>query len=128
MNKKVLIVDDHIDIRHLVSITLDCSNYQLLQAASADEALALLINNPPDLIVLDVMMPGKMNGFQLCEYIKNNPLYCSIKVILLTAKGSQKDIDEGNRVKSDAYLVKPFSPLTLLKKVDELLDKSIDAF
>ncbi|MDO9104824.1 MAG: response regulator [Methylovulum sp.] len=122
MRKNILIVDDHTDLRQLVSITLECSNYRLSQAASADEALRCIEDVQPDLMVLDVMMPGEMNGYQLCEKIKKHTQYQSIKVILLTARGQQADIQEGIRVKSDAYLVKPFSPLMLLKKVDELLD------
>ncbi len=121
MNKKILIVDDNNELRQLITITLNCTSYQLINSSSADEALAILLENRPDLIVLDVMMPGSMSGYQLCEFIKNNPLYETIKVILLTARGQQSDIQEGIRVKSDGYLVKPFSPLLLLKKVDELL-------
>ena len=121
MPKKVLIVDDCTDLRQLVFIALDYADYQLSQAASADEVLKMLANNPPDLIVLDVMMPGKINGYQLCEYIKNHPQYHSIKVILLTARGQKSDVQAGISAKSDAYLIKPFSPDLLHKKVDQLL-------
>ena len=121
MPKKVLIVDDCEELRQLVRITLDNPQLQLSEASDAGEALKMIVAIPPDLIVLDVMMPGKMDGFQLCECLKNHPACRQIKIILLTAKGQRADILESVRVKSDAYLVKPFSPAQLLNKVLELL-------
>lgn len=122
MSKKILIVDDCIELRQLIAITLDGLSYTLSQASNADQALRLLADNRPDLIILDIMMPGKLNGFQLCEYVKNHPSYQSIKVILLTARSQRADVLEGIRVKSDAYIIKPFNPTLLRKKVDELLN------
>ena len=121
MRKKILIVDDHADLRQLVVLTLDDPNHEIIEACNADDALDMIMKDQPDLLVLDVMMPGKLNGLQLCEQIKNDPGLHSIKVILLTARGQQSDVSEGTRVKSDAYLVKPFSPMALLQKVQELL-------
>jgi DNA-binding response OmpR family regulator len=67
------------------------------------------------------ILAGKLNGFQLCKQLKNDPLYDKIKIILLTAKGLLMDVQEGISAKSDAYMIKPFSPTVLQKKVDELL-------
>ncbi|MDO9106701.1 MAG: response regulator [Methylovulum sp.] len=119
--KRILIVDDSEDIRELVLATLKCPEYQILQACNADKAMSFFLNDLPDLIVLDVMMPGKMNGFELCKLIKHNIRLSSIKVILLTARNQRDDIMEGIKVKSDAYVVKPFNPFALQKKVHELL-------
>ncbi|MDO9104870.1 MAG: response regulator [Methylovulum sp.] len=119
--KKILIVEDSEDIQELVLATLECPEYQILQAYNADKAMSFLLNDLPDLIVLDVMMPGKMNGFEFCKLIKHNARLSSIKVILLTAKNQRDDIMEGIKVKSDAYMVKPFQPLALQKKAHELL-------
>ncbi|MDO9107090.1 MAG: response regulator [Methylovulum sp.] len=124
MSKKILIVDDCLELRKLVFLALDDSGYQLSLASSADEAMGLLGDSPPDLIVLDVMMPGKLNGYQFCLLIKNTPRYRSVKVLLLTARSQKADILEGIRVKSDGYMVKPFSPTMLQIKVAELLGDS----
>ena len=121
MIKKILIVDDSIDLRKLVSLALDFPDFKLSEAESAEEAFSLIKQDIPDLIVLDVMLAGKLNGFQLCKHLKNNPLYDKIKIILLTAKGLRVDVQEGLSAKSDAYMVKPFSPTLLQKKVDDLL-------
>ncbi len=121
MIKKVLIVDDSRDIRKLVALSLSFPNFKLAEAESAEQAFSLIKQDIPDLIVLDVMLAGKLNGFQLCKQLKNDPLYNKIKIILLTAKGLLMDVQEGISAKSDAYMVKPFSPTVLQKKVDELL-------
>ena len=127
MTKRVLIVDDNEELRQLVRITLDNSKLELSEASDASEALKMITANPPDLIVLDVMMLGKMNGFQLCECLKNHLVCRKIKIILLTAKSQRADILEGVRVKSDAYLAKPFSPAQLQNKVFELLELEVGA-
>jgi len=121
MIKKVLIVDDSRDIRKLVALSLNFPNFKLSEAESAEQAFSLIKKEVPDLIVLDVMLAGKLNGFQLCKQLKNDPLYDKIKIILLTAKGLLMDVQEGISAKSDAYMIKPFSPTVLQKKVDELL-------
>ncbi len=74
MVKKILIVDDNVELRKLVTITLDYPQFELSQSISADNALQIITDKSkqPDLIILDIMMPGKFNGLQLCEYIKKN--------------------------------------------------------
>ncbi|MCF7986188.1 MAG: response regulator [Methylovulum sp.] len=123
IRKKILIVDDQPEMRQLVSFTLGYSNFELSQASTAEKALIYVRENKIDLIILDIMMPGPMNGFQLCRLLKDDPQYEAIKIILLSARDQPADLEEGIKVKSDAYLVKPFSPVSLQKKVIELLRK-----
>ncbi|TSA38866.1 MAG: HDOD domain-containing protein [Methylococcaceae bacterium] len=127
MPKKILIVDDSKELRQLVTIALDFPDFVIFQAANANEALATMSKNKPDLIVLDIMMPGTMDGFQLCKYIKSNLQSKSIKVLLLTSRAQASDIKESIQVKADGYMVKPFTPMVLQNKVFELLFGSADA-
>ncbi|MFT6330007.1 MAG: CheY-like chemotaxis protein [Bermanella sp.] len=122
MNKKIiLIVDDQGELRKLVRMTLEFSDYELHEAEDGPRALELSKAIQPDLVILDVMMPGVINGYQVCEILKqdNN---CKIPhVLLLTARGQEADIEEGERVGADCYLVKPFSPLELIENVKNAL-------
>lgn len=109
----ILIVDDHAEIRHLVRLTLDDHGYELEEAADAESALEKIRAAKPDILILDVMMPGKMDGYDLCQAIKNSVENQGIYVILLTARGQQTDLDKGRAARCDTYLVKPFSPTQL---------------
>jgi len=116
---KILIVDDQADLRKLIRLTLQMHDWELFEAQSGAQALAMATTLRPDLILLDVMMPGELNGLQVCKAIKADPELKSIKVFLLTARGQQKDIAQGLDAQADAYLVKPFSPLELLDLIEK---------
>jgi two-component system phosphate regulon response regulator PhoB len=117
--KKILIVDDQGELRTLVRMTLEFGDYELHEAEDGERAVNLSTSIKPDLVILDVMMPGEIDGFQACEALKKSdaPPY----VMLLTARGQKSDIEEGERVGADSYLVKPFSPLELIDKVKHAL-------
>lgn len=117
--KKVLIVDDDPRLRNLVAATLG-SDYALLQAEDGQQALNIVSESRPDLLLLDVSMP-KMNGFAVCEKIKLNPNTNQIKVVMITGMDSSEDIQHGREAGADAYFVKPFSPRDLLEKISETL-------
>lgn len=110
---RVLIVDDHGEIRHLIRLALEPSGHDLDEAADAASALERIRARRPDVLILDVMMPGDMDGYELCAYLKGSPEWRGIFVILLTARGQQTDVEKGKAAGSDAYLVKPFSPTAL---------------
>lgn len=110
---KILVVDDDRDILRLVSIHLQKEGYRVVQAESAEEALAILEHEAVDLVIADVMMPN-MNGFELTEILTND---LDIPVILLTAKGQLADKEQGFLAGSDDYIVKPFEPRELLFRV-----------
>jgi len=119
--KKILIVDDQDDIRELVKITLDIGDYDIIQASNGPTALELTKTQKPDLILLDVMMPeGGMDGFEVCKEIKNNPEFSDTTIIMLTAKSQESDKKQGLLSGADGYFTKPFSPLALMNKVDEI--------
>jgi len=122
MNKKrVLIVDDQGELRKLIRMTLDFGGYELHEAENGERALELSKVIQPDLVVLDVMMPGEVDGYQVCEKLKKDSSEKKPYVMLLTARGQKSDFEEGARVGADSYLVKPFSPLELIEKVKNAL-------
>jgi DNA-binding response OmpR family regulator len=121
--KKILIVDDQQEVRELVEVTLRGGPYQILQAASGEEALEVARREKPDLIILDIMMPGGMDGFETCQKLKDDAETRSCRVLFLTAKGQQVDQERGLEMGAVGYFVKPFSPLELLARVEEVLEE-----
>ena len=120
--KKILIVDDQAKIRELVHVTIRIGDYQIFEAASGDEALDVARKNQPDLIFLDVMMPNSsIDGFETCEILKKDERTKSAHILMLTALDKEADLERGKQVGADGYFTKPFSPLELMTKVEEVL-------
>ena len=119
--KKILIVDDQIEVRELVEITLRSGDYKILQAKNAQEAIEIAKKEKPDLVIMDIMMPGEMDGLEATRLLKEDPQTKDSKIIMLTAKGQVTDLDEGLKVGADGYFIKPFSPLDLIRKVEEII-------
>lgn len=118
--KKILIVDDQPIIREMIHLALHDS-FELETASNADQAYEQIMIAIPDAIVLDVMMPGTMDGYQLCENIKKDPKLAGILVVLITACGQVADQELGRTFGADAYFVKPFSPLQLERYLRDVL-------
>lgn len=123
MSYKILIVDDQEALRRLVrmSLTTPEFDFDFEDAITGDEALVKLETFQPDLVILDVMMPGTNSGFDVCRLIKTSSDHAMTKVILLSARGQRSDLEQGEAVAADGYLIKPFSPMNLESKVRELL-------
>lgn len=119
--KRILIVDDEVKVRKLIEVTLASEKREILHASSGEEAIKIARKAKPDLMLLDIMMPGKLDGFDVCKAIKEDPATQSIYVIMLTAKGQQVDKDKGLALGADDYFVKPFSPMELLEKIENKL-------
>ena len=117
---KVLIVDDQIDIRRMISITLGDS-FELLEAEDGVTALELIRLHKPDVVLLDVMMPGDIDGLQVLQIIRAEPQIKNTRVIMVSAKGQVTDSELGMQMGANAYFVKPFSPLQLLVAINEQL-------
>lgn len=120
MTKRILIIEDHADIRRLIRMTLEFEDHEIYEAANADEGLEAVRQLRPHLLLLDVMMPGKMDGLDLCRLVKSDPSLGMPLVVLLTARGQKNDIEAGMNAGADAYLLKPFSPLKLIETIDNL--------
>jgi DNA-binding response OmpR family regulator len=124
MNKKILIVDDEPHIRLLLEQTLEeleDEGVELLIADNGEEALDTIKAEKPDLVFLDVMMP-KMNGFDVCNAVKNELSIKDIYIIMLTAKGQEFDKLKGKEVGADLYMTKPFDPDEVVKKSMQVLE------
>jgi len=119
--KKILIVDDQKVIRELVDVTLSGGNYQIFHAESGEEAVRIAKAEKPGLIIMDVMMPSGINGFEATSIIKNDPDIKNCKILILSSKGQLIDVEEGRKAGADEYFIKPFSPLDLIKKVEDIL-------
>jgi DNA-binding response OmpR family regulator len=120
MSRKVLISEDEPNIVASLEFLLRQSNYDVRVARDGEEALRLVASFAPQLVLLDVMMPGK-SGFEVCRDIRGNPAWRNVKVMMLSAKGRASDIDRGLALGADAYVTKPFSTKALLATVRELL-------
>lgn len=118
--KKILIVEDHADIRRLIRMTLEFDDYEILEAENGEVGLAMATEHAPDLVLLDVMMPGKLNGLDVCRTLTARPN--APRVLLLTARGRSEDLEAGLQAGAQNYLVKPFSPLQLIENINHLLD------
>ncbi len=120
--KRVLIVEDQADIRKLIRMTLEFEAYEIHEAADGPTGLRMAQALRPDLMLLDVMMPGALDGLQVCRHIKSDPDLAHIKIVLLTARGQARDREAGNLAGAEDYLVKPFSPLHLIDTIERLTE------
>ncbi len=118
--KKVLIVDDEPNIVISLEFLMMQNGYHVRVARSGEEALEIVPQYMPDLILLDVMLPFR-SGFEICQTLRANKKYSSVKIIMLTAKGRDADIERGKSAGADSYIVKPFSTKELVNKVHEIL-------
>ncbi|HTG02333.1 MAG TPA: response regulator [Nitrospirota bacterium] len=117
--KKIIIADDNENIREALTYLLEDEGYQLWLAKDGAETLAKVREVIPDILLLDIMMPG-MNGYDVCSAVKNDPLLKKIYVIMLTAKGQVAEQEHGKEVGADEYVVKPFSPMEILSKIKRI--------
>jgi DNA-binding response OmpR family regulator len=114
---RILIVEDQPDIRQLIRMTLEFGDHELHEADNGDDGFHMAKALLPQIMLLDIMMPGSMDGLQVCTKLKQDPKYQGIKIVLLTARGQQTDITAGTEAGADAYLIKPFSPLELMDRI-----------
>jgi DNA-binding response OmpR family regulator len=119
--KRILIVDDEEEIRKLVAATLPKIHCEVLWAASGEDAVKIAKQDKPDLIMMDINMPGTIDGLQATRLIKGDAATKNCFIIMLTSFGADVDKQRGFDAGADDYFVKPFSPLELLRKIDEIL-------
>jgi two-component system, OmpR family, alkaline phosphatase synthesis response regulator PhoP len=117
---KILIVDDEEDILELLSVNLNREGYEVLRAENGEEAVSIASAQKPDLVILDLMLPG-VDGLTVCKMIKGSSLTRHIPIIMLTARGQEADIVKGLEHGADDYVTKPFSPKVLVARVKTVL-------
>lgn len=118
--KTVLVVDDEQDILDLVRFRLEHDGYRVITASDGESGLALARAERPDLCVLDVMMP-KLSGLEVLAHLRRDPETAAVRVILLTARGQDADVDRGFELGAHDYVTKPFSPKELRRRVNAQL-------
>jgi twitching motility two-component system response regulator PilG len=118
--KKILIVEDEESLLRLESILLTSKGYNVRGAANGQEALEAIEQEQPDLVLLDIMLPG-LDGFEVCRRIKHNPLTKDIPVIMVTAKKSGEDMARGEEVGADWYITKPFKSAMVIETIQRFL-------
>ena len=117
---KVLIADDERNIRHILDFSLHAEGFDVILAENGEQAFDLALSEVPDLIILDVMMPGR-SGIDTCRLLKQDHRTARIPVVLLTAKTGREDRQIGLQAGADHYITKPFSPHTVVETVQALL-------
>lgn len=116
VNKSVLVVEDEEDIRKLVSYTLLKEGYRVADVASGEEALSSIESQPPDLVLLDLMLPG-VDGLTICRRLRSDPRTAGMAIVMLTAKGEEADVVAGLNAGANDYITKPFSRNVLIARV-----------
>jgi DNA-binding response OmpR family regulator len=119
----ILVADDDGDILELIAFKLSAAGHELIKATDGATALTEARRVVPDIVVLDVAMPG-MSGLDVCRELRSDAVTSAIPVILLTAAGQESDVDAGFEVGADDYIVKPFSPRELQTRVSALLSRA----
>ncbi|MDX1725821.1 MAG: response regulator [Pseudomonas sp.] len=116
MSKTVLIADDEPNIVISLEFLLEQAGYQVMVAHDGQEALEAIQRQPPDLVLLDVMLP-RLSGFDVCQKIRENPQWQHMRVVMLTAKGREVEVSKGLALGANAYITKPFSTQELLAQI-----------
>ncbi|NPV84987.1 MAG: response regulator [Anaerolineae bacterium] len=117
---KILVTDDEPDIRELVAFTLRFAGHEVITATNGEEAYTTALQEMPDLILMDVRMP-RMTGYEACEKMKADARIAHIPVVFLSAKGQEAEIQTGLNLGATEYLLKPFAPDDLVKRIDQIL-------
>ena len=120
MRKRILIADDEPNIVVSLEFLMTREGFDVQVAVDGEAALQAIATQLPDLILLDIMLPKK-DGFEVCQQIRANPQWQSLKVVMLTAKGRDTEVSKGLALGADAYMTKPFSTRDLVAKVRQLL-------
>ena len=120
--KKILVAEDEPDIRELIGITLRYAGYEVVEATDGEDAVEKARRESPDLILLDVRMPN-MDGYQACNVLKARDSTQGIPIIFLSARGQETEIKRGLELGAEEYILKPFAPDELYRRVGSILER-----
>ena len=116
----ILIVDDDRDLRNFIRLSIDNGKRDIVEAETALDGLHAANESPPDILLLDIGLPGHFNGFSLCEALSRDPRHNKLRVVVISGHGEAEDIEQAKRLGVVAYVVKPFSPAALVDLIDGL--------
>ena len=120
MAKRILIADDEPNIVAALEFLLQRNGYEVHVARNGDEALKLIAQHKPDLVLLDVMMPLR-SGYDVCQSVREHEDWQHIKIVMLSAKGRDVEVNKGKALGADLYITKPFSTRELVARINDLL-------
>jgi DNA-binding response OmpR family regulator len=119
---RILVAEDERDIRELIGFTLRFAGFEVVLVENGVEAMERATVEQPDMILLDVRMP-KMSGYDVCRNLKADPVTCDIPIVFLSAKGQEREIEQGLDSGALEYIVKPFAPDELINQVRDILQR-----
>ena len=122
VSASILVVDDEPNIVLSLEVLLKQAGFRVRTVANGEAALAAIAQEPPDLVLLDVMIPGR-DGYAVCQEIRSNPAWRDMRIIMLTAKGGDIQREKGLSLGADEYVTKPFSTRELVERVRRMLDR-----
>jgi DNA-binding response OmpR family regulator len=125
MSASILIADDEPNIVLSLEFVLKQAGFRVRTVADGEAALTAIAQEPPDLVLLDVMIPGR-DGYAVCQEIRANPAWRSMRIVMLTAKGGDVQREKGLSLGADEYVTKPFSPRELVERICRMLDSVRD--
>jgi DNA-binding response OmpR family regulator len=120
MSRKILVVDDEPNILISLEFLMRRAGFEVRSAGDGEAALEAIRDDPPDLVLLDVMMPKK-DGYEVCETVRANPAWSNVRIVMLTARGREIEREKGLALGADDYVTKPFATRELVEKVNALL-------
>ncbi len=120
--KRVLVAEDDPDIRRLIAFSLEFAGFKVIQVQDGEDAVKVALEERPDIILLDVRMP-RMNGYEACEKLKANQATKRIPIVFLSARGQETEIKYGLGLGAEEYILKPFAPDELYRRVAAILDR-----
>ena len=118
--KRILLIDDHQTVFRLMEAIVRIKGYKMIYAESGQQGIVMARQEQPDMILLDVMMPD-IDGFKVCQYLKENEDTKDIPVMFLTARGADEDLELGRKAGADGFMTKPFQTIEVLKQIESLL-------
>ena len=118
--KRILLIDDHQTVFRLLEAIVRIKGHTLLYAESGQKGIVMARQEQPDMILLDVMMPD-IDGFKVCQYLKENEDTKDIPVMFLTARGAEGDLETGRKVGADGFMTKPFKTIDVLDQIEQIL-------
>lgn len=122
---RILLIDDHQTVFRLLEAIVRIRGYALLYAESGQQGIVMARQEKPDMILLDIMMPD-IDGFKVCQYLKENEGTKDIPVMFLTARGSEGDLETGRKAGADGFMTKPFKTIDVLNQIERILTDKVN--
>ncbi len=124
---RILVCEDQDSIRRMIEALVQARGYEVTAVASGTKAIDVAATNPPDIVLLDLMLPGQYDGFEVCRRLRADPVTRDVPVVIISALDDDESRSRATRAGANAYYTKPFSPIALLKEIDRLRERMISS-